>query len=115
MSENGSFNEPGETDILLPKNRGELEQLIQEVTTACGVEADDDASDFIATCIMHLPAHRGYAPKNHFANALIKGLANKTAYELLTELKQKRDAAAKAKAEAATPPPESAPVNGVPV
>jgi hypothetical protein len=79
-----------ETEVLLPTTTEALDTFVASITQEYGLPEGDDTYDAIATMILHLPHTKAYAPRSHFGNGVLKSLANKAAYDKLTEFREKR-------------------------
>lgn len=90
--------------INLPTTRIELDAFLESVIEEAKLPVTDELRDAVATGLMHIPAPRAIPTRGYFVECARKAAAMKVAYELLMELKDKRDAAAKT----AQAPPESA-------
>jgi len=97
---------PQQTFQTLPTNREELQKLISDSAELYGLTPDDDIADAVATAIMHIPTPRAIPTLEYFGEYARQAVAKREAYNLLAELRQKR--------EAKKAPPESAP-DGQPV
>lgn len=79
----------------LPQNEAAVLQFAEEVISLGGFPSNDSFVHAIATQIMHVNSDQIHVRKINFVNALKRSIANQSAYNILSSLKEKqRDEAA---------------------
>lgn len=86
--------ETKELEVLLPTTVAALDEFVASITTEYGLPEGDDTYDAIATMILHLPHTKAYALRSYFGHGVLKSMANRAAYDKLTELRERREAKA---------------------
>ncbi len=106
-----------EQSVSLPKTTEHLDCFVADIIQEFDLPPGDDTYDTIATMILHLPQTTAFKEKSYFGHAVWKSLANKAAYDKLTEFRKKREAEAAAKLEHAPPEEilEAHPASGQPI
>lgn len=84
----------------LPVGVTEFNSFAQDILDLSGNYADKDSMTFaIASMVIHLPAGKGYASKNHFIQGLRKSAANQVASQVFQDIKTRQEAVLKKQAE----------------
>lgn len=81
---------------VLPTTVEALDKFVAEITESYKLPSGDDTYELIATMIMHMSPNVCRAPRQFFADAVTKSLANRAAYEKLQEFRNKREEAKRA-------------------
>lgn len=104
--------DPKDIPVVLPTSVEALDTFVAEVISEFSLPNTDDTYELIATMIMHINPNVCHATPRYFADAVLKGLANKAAYDKLTIFRDNRSQAQAAQAAAQTAP--AAPAESIP-
>lgn len=106
MTDNEMRLADAKTPTKLPQGLTEFKSWADDILDLYGLPNNDSTHFALATTIMHLPADKGYMPKEYFGMTLIKGAATQVAYQVMQDCKERQaaDAAKSTPVEATTPP-----------
>lgn len=84
----------------LPVGLSDFNKFVDDIIELSGNYADRDSMAFaIASMVMHLGAQKSSVPKDFFVRSLRKAAANQVAGQVFTDIKDRQNAAALARAE----------------